>query len=99
MENRISSLQAITNFVEDTEIRVIVAVKEFEIQSNGFTSVENLADFTDGRFFRWLGALRLGGKRFDDFSKELLCSIVVQVERDLIGSGCRCDVTLGLHMD
>lgn len=66
---------------------MIIAVEEFEIQSDSLTSIENLAYSADSRFLCGLGSFRLGGKRLNDLSQEFLGSIVVQVECDLI-SGC-----------
>jgi hypothetical protein len=78
---------------------VVIAVEEFEIQSDSLTSIENLAYSADGSFLCGLGAIRLGGKRLNDLSQEFLGPIVVQVKCDLISGRCRSDITLGLHQN
>lgn len=48
MEDGVSALQAITNLVENAEISVIISVEEFEIQSDGFTTIQNFANAIEG---------------------------------------------------
>ena len=43
MENGVSALETIPNSVQYAKVRVVISVEEFQVQSNGFAAVQDLA--------------------------------------------------------
>lgn len=43
MEYGVSALKAIPNFVQDAKIGMIISVEEFQVQSDGFATIQDLA--------------------------------------------------------